>query len=93
MPRTALFDVSEIHSEPVPSPPQRRGTMSGEHYSGALASVEDRNEELIQAEKRGYERGRREVFEEANAKAHSGCGISAFFDWLRSRAVEEGSDD
>jgi hypothetical protein len=36
--------------------------MSGEHYSGALASVEDRNEELIQAEKRGYERGRREAF-------------------------------
>jgi hypothetical protein len=39
-----------------------------------------------------YASVRREVFEEANAKAHSGCGIAEFFNWLRARAAEEGSD-
>jgi hypothetical protein len=66
--------------------------MSGEHYSGALASVEDRNEELIQAEKRGYERGRREVFEEL---WHVWCkqGLDLMLAMIRTRAAEEGSDE
>jgi hypothetical protein len=75
--------------------------MGGEHWGGGMAAVEDRNEELIQAKKRGYERGRQEAFAEVIAVLNRCFAedvgaegtVVAIDEYCLARAAEEQRDE